>query len=647
MSGMEAVFGISIEGNAAASAAETAQSIEGLRARLISGEASVGKMSEALRRLKGSSAEVKTEKAQLRAKIDAEQSALGKLTAGALAAGVPVEQLSTRTKAAGEAAGGLAGAASRLGGPVGEAAGRLSQLGEIMKKGVTAADAMKFAALGLVAVVIAVAGAALGAVVSLSRFVVEGANAARSANLLREAATGSAQNAKNLGQQVDALAGKVSTSKEALNELAVGLARNGLQGQALVDTFNAVGQASAAMGDEAGNKIRGLIEAGRLSQRLFLSRESLVGTGVSLEDVAKTLAGQMKVGVNEAKAALAEGRVGLGVGAAAIRDTVEKKFGEINARKMLDINVQAAKFKEKLGSLTAGVKLEPFLKALEKLTGLFDEGTVTGATLKQLVTLFGDGLSTLFAKVAPLGVQFFKGLVIGGLTLAVSVLKLRKAFRDTFGESALFKNVDALGLALKVGTTAAIAFGIAVGIAAVAVGAMVASAAATVTIVQSIVRVFADAKATWEQIGGDLVQGFVRGIQAGGAAAVAAVTGLASKASGAMKKALGIRSPSTVFAGHGANTVEGYVGAVEDGAPKAQQAVDKLAPGAPAGGGAVSSGGAGSGGGAAVVINLALHLGGGDASGAKALQDPGFVAALTKALQEAARAAGLAPAVAR
>lgn len=639
MSDMEAVFGISIEGNAAKSAAETAQSIEGLRARLISGEASVGKMSEALRRLKGSSAEVKSEKAQLRAKIDAEQGALGKLTASALAAGVPVEQLSTKTKAATASAGGLEGAAERLGGPVGAAAGRFSQLGEMLRKGVSAADLFKLAALGLVAAVVAVAAAAVGAVVSLARFVVDGANAARSANLLREAAAGGAQNAKNLGEQVGALAGKVATSKDALNELAVGLARNGLQGQALVDTFNAVGQASAAMGDEAGNKIRGLIEAGRLSQRLFLSRESLVGTGVSFEDVAKTLAGQMKVGVGEAKAALAEGRVGLGAGAAAIRETVERKFGEINARKMLDINVQAAKFREKLSSLTANVKLEPFLKALEKLTGLFDEGTVTGATLKQLVTMFGDGLSTLFAKVAPVGVQFFKGLVIGGLMLTVAVLKLRKSFNDTFGDSTLFANVDGAALAMQLGTSAAVALGLAIGVVAVAIGAMVASASATVEIVQAIVKVFGDAKASWEQIGGDLVQGFVRGIQSGGAAAVAAVTGLASKASGAMKAALGIHSPSTVFAGFGENTAEGFSQGVDAGAPKAQQSVDAMAPGAPAGG----AKGAGGGGGASVVINLVLNLGSGDAGGAKALQDPGFVAALTKALQDAARAAGLSP----
>lgn len=642
MSDMEAVFGISIEGNAAKAATETAQSIEGLRARLISGEASVGKMSEALRRLKGSSTEVKTEKAQLRAKIDAEQSALGKLTASALAAGVPVEQLSTRTKAAGEAAGGLAGAAAGLGGPVGAASSRLSQLGEMLNKGITASDLFKLAALGVVAVVIAVAAAAVGAAVSLAKFVVDGANAARSANLLREAAAGSAQNAKNLGQQVDALAGKVSTSKEALNELAVGLARNGLQGQALVDTFNAVGQASAAMGDEAGNKIKGLIEAGRLSQRLFLSRESLVGTGVSFEDVAKTLAGQMKVGVNEAKAALAEGRVGLGAGAAAIRETVEKKFGEINARKMLDINVQAAKFKEKLASLTAGVKLEPFLKALEKLTGLFDEGTVTGATLKRLVEVFGDGLGTMFEKIAPVGVQFFKGLVIGALAMTLTVLKLRKSFTDTFGDSKLFANVDVMSAALKVGEVAAVGVGIALAAVALALGSIVVSIMSTISIFQALSKAFDGAKSSWSGAGGSLVDGFVDGITTNAGKAIKAVTGLAGKASDAFKAALGIHSPSTVFAGHGTNTVDGYVGAVEDGAPRAQMAADKLAPGAPAGGAT----GGGGGGGASVVVNLTLNLGGGDAGGTKALQDPGFVAALTKALQDAARAAGLAPAVA-
>ena len=640
----EARFSILIGGNAPQTAAQTGDAIESMRQRIVSGEASIGKMSEALRRLKGSSAEVKAEKVQLKAKIDAEQSALGKLTAEALKSGVSVEQLSTKTKALTGDSGAAGAAIGAIGGPVAAASGKLDQLKAIMGGGSASAGLLRLALVGVVTVLLAVAAASAGVLVGLAKFAVEGANAARSADLMRQAVSRNAQDAKNLGSQVDALAGKVSTSKEALNELAVGLARNGLQGQALVDTFNAVGQASAAMGDEAGNKIRGLIEAGRQSQRLFLSRETLVGTGVSFEEVAKSLAGQMKVGVNEAKAALAEGRVGLGVGAAAIKDAVEKKFGEINARKMLDINVQAAKFREKLTNLTSGIKLEPLLKGLEKITSLFDEGTVTGSTLKTLMTMFGDTLSNIFGKVAPVGAQFFKGLVIGGLTLTVAVLKLRKGFNETFGDTSLFSNVDWLKTALMAGEVVIYTVGTSLAVLAAAIGITVAAVAGFVAAGQAIWTTMTEAYAklsgmSWGEIGSNLVSGFIAGITGMGPQAIASILGLAGSVKDTLKNALGIHSPSKVFEGYGKNTAEGFAGGIDAGAPAVEESAGAMAPAAPAAGGGGARGGGGP-----VTVNVTIQLGGGGGDGAKALTDPGFLAQMVKVFTEAAIQAGLAPA---
>lgn len=642
MADTEARFSILIGGNAPQSAAQTGDAIESMRQRIVSGEASIGKMSEALRRLKGSSAEVKAEKVQLKAKIDAEQGALGKLTAEALKSGVSVEQLSTKTKTLTGDSGAAGAAIGAIGGPVSAASGKLDQLKAIMGNGSASAGMMRLALVGVVAVLLAVAAASAGVLVGLAKFAVEGANAARSADLMRQAVSNNAQDAKNLGSQVDALAGKVSTSKEALNELAVGLARNGLQGQALVDTFNAVGQASAAMGDEAGNKIRGLIEAGRQSQRLFLSRETLVGTGVSFEEVAKSLSSQMKVGVGEAKAALAEGRVGLGVGAAAIKDAVEKKFGAINAAKMLDINEQAKRFRQNLTNLTSGIKLEPLLKGLEKITSLFDEGTVTGSTLKTLMTMFGDTLSNIFGKIAPVGAQFFKGLVIGGLTLTVAVLKLRKGFTETFGDTSLFSNVDWLKTALFVGETAVYAFGTALAVLAALIAPIVLGVAAGVAAIQLFGSAFTSAYNTvkamsWSEIGIALVQGLVDGIAGMGPKAIASILGLATSLKDTVKNALGIHSPSKVFEGYGKNTAEGFAGGIDAGAPAVEESAGAMAPGAPGGGG-----GARGGGGGPVTVNVTINLGGGGGDAAKALTDPGFLAQLVKVFQEAAIQGGLA-----
>jgi hypothetical protein len=636
-----ATFEVALEGNADEFSDQTAASIERMRESVLGSEKSIKQLSETLRKLKGSSAEVKEAKAQLTAKLNGERDAISRLTAGAVKAGVPLELLSTKTKVTAKETTGMGDAIDAAGGPVASLRSKLGVLGKVMGDGSVATGVFRLAVVGAIAAVAALVVGSVMLLAKFSQFVVEGANAARTANLFREAATGSAANAKALGEQVDALAGKVSTSKTELNELAMGLAKNGVQGQTLVDTFNAVGQAADAMGAEAGNKIRGLVEAGRLSQRLFLNRESLVGTGVAFDEVAKQLAESMKIGVNDAKAALAEGRVGLGVGAKALRDTIEKKFGEINARKMLDINVQAAKFREKLANLTSGVNLEPFLKGLDKMLGLFDEGTVAGSALKTIVTRFGNGLGEIFGKGTDVGSKFFKALVIGGLTLVVAVLKVKKAFGEAFKGKDVLGDVDLLETSLSAITGVAEILGFAIegmGTVLIWVAGVVGDVVASVEALGAAFDAGYQklASLTWGDIGEAMIDGLVLGILGGSTKVRDAILGIARDAKNTFKSALGINSPSTVFAGFGQNTAEGYAQGVERAAPATQEAVDKMAPSAPSGGGGGSKGGGGM---QPVTLQVNITVaGGGDA---KASVSPSARAELIQAFREMALAAGI------
>jgi uncharacterized protein (DUF111 family) len=144
------------------------------------------------------------------------------------------------------------------------------------------------------------------------------------------------------------------------------------------------------MGDEVGKQLENIITRGQMAQRVQINPLELQGSGLQFKDIAGQLAANLHIGVEQAKAALFEGRVKLDDGAKAIRDAVDKRFGEINAKKLLDLGVQAEKFKEKLTALTADVKLEPLLKGIDELSHLFDNTTVSGAALKQLVTFLGD-----------------------------------------------------------------------------------------------------------------------------------------------------------------------------------------------------------------------------------------------------------------
>lgn len=639
---LEAVFDISLQGNAAQASKESAASIAEMRERLIAGEKAIKTYSETLRRLRGSSEEVKTEKAALQAKINGLRDDMSSLSVSALKSGVALEDLSTRTKAASSDTGGMGSALEQVGGPATALQSKLAGLAKIVGNGSVSSGVFRLALVGVAAAVIAVTVAAAGLAAKMAAFVVEGANAARTTALFREAAAGGAANGAALGTQIEALAGKVSTSREELAGLANELARTGMRGETIVDTFNAVAQASDAMGSEAANKIRGLVEAGRLSQRLFVNRESLVGSGVAFDEVAERLAASMKIGVKDARAALAEGRVPLGLGAKVLRETIEKKFGELNARKMLDLGVQSQKFRESLLGLTKDVKLEPLLKGVERFRLLLDESTVSGAALKKLVTVFGNGAVSIFGKATPIAEQFFKGLVIGGLTLTVAVLKMRKSLNETFGDTKLLGNIDLLGASLKAGQYAAVSIAAVLGLVAVAVGAVGYSAAASIGTMQKLWGLLTGFHArlsamSWSDIGTNIVDGIVSGVTGGARKLKDAVVGLADTARKAFTTRTEIRSPSRVFQRDGRQLPAGTAKGVEQGAGLVRRAVDRMVPEPPIGGAKAAR--AGGGGAVERVLRIVLEVKG---DGPRdAFRAPNVRAELLEVLRELAASEGV------
>ena len=361
----QATLSINLEDHVSESAESMADSVEALRDRIAGSEDAIKEMGGALRRLRGTSDEVKTAKGELVAKLQAEKDKISAANLALLKQGTTYDKLSAQTRKltkdredlkkktdkdaeskAKDRADAMSAAIRTAGGPVASLKEKLETLRAVTGDSSGAMGLATLAAAGLAAAVIAVAAAAAAGVLALGKLIIAGANAARTANLMREAAAGSASNATALGTQVDALADKIPTARGALNDLAISLAKSGVQGQTLVDTFNAVGQASAALGEDAGAKLRELVERGRLTQRLQVNPLELQGTGVQFEDIAKALAKNLKVGVNDARAALFEGRVKLADGAKALRDAVEQKFAGINLRRMLDLNVIAEKFQE-------------------------------------------------------------------------------------------------------------------------------------------------------------------------------------------------------------------------------------------------------------------------------------------------------------
>ena len=615
-----ATWGIRI--NAESNAAEAASAQERLLQQINRSQDAVKSYQSSLGKLRGSSDEVKDAKTKLKAAIEAERESASRATLQLDKMGVTYADVAKASKKAKTASDEMASSADKV--------------------------KDKWAAAGTVVagVIAALVAATVGAAVSMAKFVLESANALRTMGLFREAATGSAENAKAFGHQIDALGDKIPTSREELNKLSVEMSRSlvstRVSGQGIVDTFNAVAQASAAMGDSTGKAIGNIIERGKMLGRIGIGFNELQGTGIAFQDVAQQLSKNLGIGINEAQMQLRMGRVKIDAGAKALREVVEKRFGGINARRMLDLNVMATKFRDNLQRLTEDVDLEPILGGFERMGKLFSQNTVTGRGLKQLVTAFGEGMGKIFKFVTPLAEKFFKQLIIEALKLEITVLKLAVYLKQTFGADFTSK-IDLASTAI---TAAKVAFGLlAAGVAITAAGivAVVTAVYAVQEAIKGAVKWVEDLKKAfdtggWSGLGSAIIDGLVSGLKSEASRLWTAVTTIADGVKNAFKGALGIHSPSKVFEGFGKMTGAGFERGVEASSGGANAAAERMV--TPPSINAPSRSG---GGGGTVNAEVNVHFPNvKDGEGVKQVMGgPEFKAALTKALIDALIGAGV------
>lgn len=635
-------IGVPVQTNAA----EAADDVGSLRDQILESTSAIKSMLATQRNLRGSTDEIKSARAQLTSKINAEKDATTAATLKLRKQGVAYDESATKMKKAKEEKARLD---SQMKVTDFRAQSQMFGLSSAIEKAGGASGLASKALMGLAAAGVAVAAGVLAGAVSLGKFILTSGNAARSANLLREAWYGTSKNAANMGTQIDALAQKIPLPREQLNELSIELAKMRIGGQTGVDALNAIGQASAALGDEAGNKLKEFLERGRMVNKFRLDpREMLEGFGnLQFTDVAESLAKSMHVGVNEAKKALAEGRVSLGDGAKAMRDAVQKKFGGLNLRKMLDLNVLAQKAGEAFDALTKNVDLEPLLKDFGELGQLITGNTVTGKTLRGLVTTFGNGMVTALREGVPLAKTFFETLVLYSLKAENASLKLRVALKGVLGDKSILKDGEGVTLALKGAEWAAKATVVSF-IALAAAGAIVAApfvlAAREIMkvgrAIESAKKAFKDTD--WAALGSGITDGIAQGITSGKDKVVDALRSLASFGHKAYKDAEEQHSPSKKYARFGeqipAGAAEGvkrnsgaYTDAIKDMAGPAPTA---MAPAGAAGGGATSG---------PREIHVHIHTGSGEPRAiVQELRSSGTLAMVVKIIEDALVGDGIA-----
>jgi hypothetical protein len=451
--------------------------------------------------------------------------------------------------------------------------------------------------------------------------------------------------AKNLGDQVDALARKVPIAKEKIQELGISLAKSRIGGQTMIDTLGAVSGATAAAGDDLGNKLKGMVERGAMTKRFQLSPQELLGMDLDFGDVAKAYAEGMHVSVEEARRALVEGRVRLADGASALKRAVDEKFGAINADKLLGLDNQLQKFKADLASLAKDVDLTPVLKSIKSIADNFDATSTNGKALRNIVTTIGKAIGVTFQSGTPVVQDFIDKAVYGALKIENYWLRAKIAFASVFGP-----DVQLEWIAFKASVTAIA--GTFIGLVetivpgAAAIGAVVDVAKLAVFWFDSMkasVVFLKDAFLTidWSGIGGSIIDGLVGGITSGAKRVVGAVTDLAGSVKKAFTGALDIQSPSKVMFAYGKHTAEGAELGIEEGTPAVHAAAKAMAPISDPGMGSGGSGGGGGRGPVSVVFSpqITLQAGGGDARAQ--LRDPSLLQALHEQFMASLRAAGI------
>jgi hypothetical protein len=256
---------------------------------------------------------------------------------------------------------------------------------------------------------------------------------------------------------------------------------------------------------------------------------------------------------------------------AALDAAVAKKVGSTGAKQMLSLGTQILKFKESLQNLFSGLDIEPLLKALFKFFGLFSQTTATGRALKTLVTAIGQKLLDWASnKAIPALVHGFKLAVIGALRLYIAFKTTDDALKDATGIGLVTGNVDALSTGLKVLYDIFIM--------------MFNPLQGFIDLLTDLGVISGDTTGKTNELGNAMSTGVADGILSGKSNIVSAMADAVNGAIASAKSALGIASPSKVFAKMGGHVATGFARGVDAGTLQAQVSMQKLVqPQAPAG----------------------------------------------------------------
>lgn len=313
-------------------------------------------------------------------------------------------------------------------------------------------------------------------------------------------------------------------------------------------------------------KAKGRVQAEELLQ--------LQEAGISQDlvfDALEKATGKDRTGIRKM---LEAGEVDAALGLSAIGEAVKKKtgvkeFGEAGeqfASQTIDGMIARFKAAGQNFFIDAGMQILP---GLETVAGLIS-GTLSKIADDPELAALGSFLVYQFDRfVSWIEANWpeIEALIIGGVHLIADVIYGAFAVIDFFAEHWGAVKVVMIGLAVVFGIVAA-GIGLIILFAWLAVAAVTAVVVAVAAWIGWLATLGVQAYESARGWASSLVDGLVSGITEFAGRAMAAASGLANSVKGAFQSALGIHSPSRVFAEFGGFTAEGFAGGVESSAPR-------------------------------------------------------------------------------
>lgn len=594
-----ATYSVDLKDGVSGPAAQAARALEQLKSKMLSDTKELREMQTALTRLRGATVVNKAAIQELTERISAKKAAIASTQERFMELGGSFAESAKAATAAGGDMSSLMGVAQSMGGPVGRLATIVGSLGTMLGVGLAAG------AIAAAAAVAALTVAIVAGYTSLAKYALASSDARRSELLHLEGLM-------KIPNWYGLAAGKASDMQAAIDNVSMS---------------SALGRGDIAKYGEE------LYRMGLRGKNLSSALEATAIKASTQGEQWASLFMQQAAGANM-----------LGQSVEKLSNRVKNQLGEIARKQALSFGVQLTKLRENVARIFDEVEIGPFLEGLNTVVKMFSQAEVSGVALKKVVDLaFGPMFSALGANGPMLVRRFFQGFIIAALLTTIAVLKIRNALQEAFGDTKILGNVDMLEVAMWGGYAA---FGVLAGILAIAGGILVTTALGMAPFVVAVSAVVAAgvglgyAIASWQEeleslgaslaqaarwfsglpsaigaaamqsimgansfgagvlsalfgfqvlfenagteLGRSITNGLVNAIRGGIGTVKDTVTGLAGALRSTFAQALGIASPSKVFAGYGKQIGAGLGGGIVSTKHDVQRATDFIAPKFPA-----------------------------------------------------------------